>query len=104
MWLSLPGFGSLVVFSILVLAAYTSSVAILAGRGHPRLLTSARLGAYATSTVILCGVLLLAYAFVTHDFRIRYISRYSDRSMDTTSLSPRCGVVRTARSCGGPFF
>lgn len=86
MWLSLPGFGTLVVFAILVLSAYTFSVAVLAGRGHPRLLSSARLGAYATSAVILCGVLLLAYAFVTHDFRIRYISRYSDRSMSTTYL------------------
>lgn len=86
MWLSLPGFGTLLVFSILVLASYTFSVAVLAGQGRPRLLNSARLGAYATSGLILCGVLLLAYGFVTHDFRIRYISRYSDRSMSTTYL------------------
>jgi cytochrome c-type biogenesis protein CcmF len=86
MWLSLPGFGTLVVFCILVLAAYTFSVAVLAGQGRPRLLNSARLGAYATSALIFCGVVLLAYGFVTHDFRIRYISRYSDRSMTTTYL------------------
>ena len=86
MWLSLPGFGTLVVFGILVLSAYTFAVAVMAGRGQTRLLASARLGAYATSALILCGVLLLAYGFVTHDFRIRYISRYSDRSMTTTYL------------------
>jgi cytochrome c-type biogenesis protein CcmF len=86
MWLSLPGFGTLVVFSILVLAAYTFSVATLAARGNVRMLASARMGAYATSAIILTGVLLLAYAFVTHDFRISYISRYSDRSMSTTYL------------------
>ncbi len=86
MWLSLPGFGTLIVFGILVLAAYTFAVAVMAGRGQTRLLASARLGAYATSALILCGVLLLAYGFVTHDFRIRYISRYSDRSMTTTYL------------------
>lgn len=86
MWLSLPGFGTLIIFGILVLAAYTFAVAVMAGRGQTRLLASARLGAYATSALILCGVLLLAYGFITHDFRIRYISRYSDRSMTTTYL------------------
>jgi len=86
MWLSLPGFGTLIIFGILVLAAYTFAVGVMAGRGQTRLLSSARLGAYATSALILCGVLLLAYGFVTHDFRIRYVSRYSDRSMTTTYL------------------
>src|SRR6187399_1347780 len=86
MWLSLPGFGTLLLFGVLVLSAYTFAVAVMAGRGQARLLSSARLGAYATSALILCGVLLLAYAFVTHDFRIRYVSRYSDRSMSTTYL------------------
>ena len=86
MWLSLPGFGTLVVYGILVMAAYTFAIALAAGRGRPRLLQSARLGAYATSALVLCGVLLLAYAFITHDFRIRYVSRYSDRSMSTTYL------------------
>ena len=86
MWLTLPEFGSLMVYAILIVAAYTFAVAVAAGSGRPRLLNSARLGAYATSGLILFGVLLLAYAFVTHDFRIRYVSRYSDRSMSTTYL------------------
>src|SRR6478736_6638706 len=86
MWLSLPGFGTLLLFGVLVLSAYTFAVAVMAGRGQARLLASARLGAYATSALVLCGVLLLAYGFVTHDFRIRYVSRYSDRSMSTTYL------------------
>jgi cytochrome c-type biogenesis protein CcmF len=81
MWESLPAFGTGVLYAILVTAAYTFAVAIAAGRGQPRLLRSARLGAYATSGLVLLGVLVLAYAFVTHDFRVRYVSRYSDRSM-----------------------
>lgn len=80
MGLSLPAFGTSIVFSILVLAAYTFAVAVTAGR-RPHLLASARLGAYATSAVIACGVLLLSYGFFTHDFRIRYISQHSDRGM-----------------------
>lgn len=86
MWQSLPEFGTGVIYAILVAAAYTFAVSLAAGRGRPRLLTAARLGAYATSGLVLFGVLLLAYAFLTHDFRIRYVSHYSDRSMSTTYL------------------
>jgi cytochrome c-type biogenesis protein CcmF len=86
MWQSLPEFGTGVIYAILVAAAYTFAVSLAAGRGRPRLLNAARLGAYATSGIVLLGVMLLAYAFLTHDFRIRYVSRYSDRSMSTTYL------------------
>src|SRR5262245_48492553 len=83
---SLPDFGSAVVYAVLVSAAYTFAVAIAAGRGRPRLLQAARLGAYGTSALVLFGVLLLTYAFVTHDFRIKYVAHYSDRSMPTGYL------------------
>jgi cytochrome c-type biogenesis protein CcmF len=86
MWQSLPEFGTGVIYAVLIAAAYTFAVALGAGRGHPRLLKSARLGAYATSALVLFSVLLLTYAFVTHDFRIRYVSHYSDRSMPTIYL------------------
>jgi len=80
MWLTLPGFGTLIVYGILVLASFTFALGVMAGSGRPHLLKSARLGAYATSALVLCGVLLLAYGFLTHDFRVRYISRYSNRA------------------------
>src|SRR5262245_11093067 len=83
---SLPEFGTSVIYAVLICAAYTFAISLAAGRGHPRLLRSARLGAYATSTLVLFAVFLLTYAFVTHDFRIRYVSRYSDRSMPTWYL------------------
>src|SRR3954470_5309323 len=83
---SLPEFGTGVIYAILVSAAYTFAVSLSAGRGRPRLLTAARLGAYGTCGLVLFGVLLLAYAFLTHDFRIRYVSHYSDRSMSTKYL------------------
>jgi len=86
MWESLPEFGTGVLYAVLVAAAYTFAIAVAAGRGRPRLLQSARLGAYATSALVLLGVTLLAYAFITHDFRIRYVARYSDRSMTTAYL------------------
>ena len=86
LWESLPEFGTGVLYAILVSAAYTFAIAVAAGRGRPRLLQSARLGAYGTSALVFLGVLLLAYAFITHDFRIRYVARYSDRSMSELYL------------------
>ena len=86
MWQSLPEFGTLVLYAVLVAAAYSFSQAVAATNGRHRFLASARLGAYATCALVGVGVMVLAYAFVTHDFRIRYVSHYSDRSMTTDYL------------------
>jgi cytochrome c-type biogenesis protein CcmF len=85
MWESLPEFGTGVLYAVLVCAAYTFAVSV-ASASKPRLLSSARLGAYGTCALVMLGVVLLAYAFITHDFRIRYVARYSDRSMTTPYL------------------
>jgi len=86
MWQSLPEFGTGVLYAILVAAAYTMAVAIAAGRGRPRLLQAARLGAYGAVSLVGLSVLVLAYAFVSHDFRITYVAHYSDRAMSTPFL------------------
>lgn len=83
---TLPAFGTAIVYGILLLAGFTFCLSVGAGSGRPQLLRSARLSAYATSTLILVGVLLLAYGFLSHDFRVRYISRYSNREMTDTYL------------------
>jgi cytochrome c-type biogenesis protein CcmF len=83
---SLPQFGTAVLYAILVAAAYTFAVAIAAGVGRPRLLHAARLGAYATIALVGLAVLVLAYAFVSHDFRIAYVAHYSERAMSTPFL------------------
>jgi len=77
MWLLL----TLLVFGILALAAYTSSIAVRATTGEPRRLGAARLSAYRVSTLTACAVFLLAYAFLSHAFRVRYVSCWSDRSI-----------------------
>src|SRR5215471_13418643 len=86
MWQSLPLFGKLVLYAIMIAAAYTFAVAVVSGRGRPRYLQAARLGAYGTVSLIGLAILCLAYAFVTHDFRIKYVAHYSDRSMSTAYL------------------
>ncbi len=79
---SLPAFGTSLLLVVMVVAAYSFAVALAAGSsGALRTLRAARLGAYATVTLIALSVLCLAYAFVSHDFRLRYVAHYSDRSM-----------------------
>jgi cytochrome c-type biogenesis protein CcmF len=79
--LDLPFFGTLVLGALLVTASYTLVLGVLAGRGRPQLLPSVRAGVYASWAMTAVAVLVLAYAFQAHDFRIRYVLRYSDRSM-----------------------
>ncbi len=79
--IDIPLFGNVILCLTLIASAYTLAMAIGAGRGRPQLLVSARFGTYATCALVFVGVCVLAYAFQTHDFRIRYVARYSDRSM-----------------------
>jgi len=79
---SIPTFGFSLLLAAMVVASYTFAVSLAAGAsGRPRTLQAARFGAYGTVAVVGTAVLCLAYAFVTHDFRIRYVAHYSDRSM-----------------------
>src|SRR3954468_16520718 len=86
MWQSLPEFGTGVLYAVMVAAAYTLAVSLAAGRGRPRLLQAARLGAFGTVSLVGLAVLVLAYAFVSHDFRITYVAHYSDRGMTVPFL------------------
>lgn len=84
---SLPLYGTALILATMVVAGYTFFISVLAGtRNSVRDLQAARLGAYGTVALILTTVLLLAYAFVSHDFRIRYVAAHSDRSMPTYYL------------------
>jgi len=82
---SLPTFGTWGLHAVIAMAGITFAIALAASK-RPRLLAAARNAAYATCALILFDLLLLAYAFITHDFRIRYVARYSDRSMSTAYL------------------
>ena len=79
--LDVPFFGKLVLCLVLVSTAYTAAMGVRAARGHTHLLAATRAGMLATCGFVASAVLVLAYAFQTHDFRITYVARYSDRSM-----------------------
>lgn len=77
-----PSFGLLLLLAVMVSASYTFAVSLSAGAtGRIKTLQAARFGAYGTVALIGVTVLCLAYAFVSHDFRLRYVAHYSDRSM-----------------------
>jgi len=87
MWNTFPLFGSTLILSVMVVASYTFAVSLAAGAsGRIKTLQAARFGAYGTVALIAVAVLCLAYAFVSHDFRLRYVAHYSDRGMPTIFL------------------
>ncbi|HET6280934.1 MAG TPA: cytochrome c biogenesis protein CcsA, partial [Polyangia bacterium] len=75
----MAAFGTLTLLIALVVATY-AGVASLVGarRGSRRLIESGRAGAYALAGVLGLSSVALVYAFVTHDFSIKYVQRYSD--------------------------
>ena len=82
MWTTFPLFGGALLFCVMLAASYTFAVSLWAGAtGKARMLQAARFGAYGTVAFVAVAVVTLAYAFVTHDFRLRYVAHYSDRSM-----------------------
>lgn len=87
MWTTLPLFGTGLLLAVMLVASYTFAVSLAAGaNGKPRTLQAARFGTYGVVTLILASVLCLAYGFVSHDFRLRYVAHYSDRSMSLAYL------------------
>jgi cytochrome c-type biogenesis protein CcmF len=82
-----PAFGLMLLLAVMVAASYTFAVSLSAGStGRIKTLQAARFGAYGTVALIAVAVLCLAYAFVAHDFRLRYVAHYSDRGMPTIFL------------------
>jgi cytochrome c-type biogenesis protein CcmF len=79
--LDVPSFGNFVLVAMLIAAGYTFGVSVSAGRGNTQHLKAARFGVLLTCALVALAVFVLGYAFQAHDFRIRYVSRYSDRSM-----------------------
>ncbi|AKF10657.1 cytochrome c-type biogenesis CcmF C-terminal domain-containing protein [Sandaracinus amylolyticus] len=81
-----PLLGNVLVCAILIASSYTFAISLAAARGRPQLVQASRFGMFATIAFVAAAVFLLAYAFQAHDFRIRYVARYSDRSMSAGYL------------------
>jgi cytochrome c-type biogenesis protein CcmF len=75
----MAAFGTLTLLIALVVATY-AGVASLVGarRGSRRLIESGRAGVYALAAVLGLSSVALLYAFVSHDYSIKYVHHYSD--------------------------
>jgi len=79
--IDIASLGTAVLCAVLVACGCAFSIAVVSARGRGHLFPAARNAAYATCALVAVTVCLLAYSFQAHDFRIRYVARYSDRSM-----------------------
>lgn len=79
--IDISSLGTAVLCAVLVVSGCAFALAVMSARGRGQLLPAARNASYATSALVAVTVFLLAYGFQAHDFRIRYVARYSDRSM-----------------------
>ena len=75
----MAAFGTLTLLIALVVATY-AGVASLVGarRANRQLIASGRAGAYALAAVLGLSSVALVYAFVSHDYSIKYVHHYSD--------------------------
>jgi cytochrome c-type biogenesis protein CcmF len=79
--IDIPTLGTAVLCAVLVASGFAFAVSVASGRGRTHVLPAARASVYATCCLVALAVFLLAYSFQAHDFRIRYVAHYSDRSM-----------------------
>jgi cytochrome c-type biogenesis protein CcmF len=77
----MAAFGTLTLLIALVVATYAGVASLIgARRNNRRLIHSGRAGVYALAGVLGLSSVALVYSFVTHDFSIKYVHRYSDAS------------------------
>jgi len=75
----MAAFGSLTLWIALVVATYAGAASLIgARRGNRRLILSGRAGVYVLAAVLGLSSDALIYSFVTHDYSIKYVHRYSD--------------------------
>jgi cytochrome c-type biogenesis protein CcmF len=77
----MAAFGTLTLLIALVLATYAGVASLIgARRGNRRLIESGRAGVYALAAVLGLSSVALLYAFLSHDYSIKYVHHYSDAS------------------------
>ncbi|MEZ4399931.1 MAG: cytochrome c-type biogenesis CcmF C-terminal domain-containing protein [Kofleriaceae bacterium] len=77
--------GAITLFLSYVLAGGTAALGIVGNaRKNPRLVAASVWGLYGFFATIAVTSALLVYAFLTHDFAIRYVAATSDTSMSTS--------------------
>lgn len=74
--------GSVALLAAFLVAAYGAAAGIYGNyRGKARLIRSSVLALYSLCAIMMLASALIIYAFVSHDFSIKYVALYSDTSM-----------------------
>jgi cytochrome c-type biogenesis protein CcmF len=77
----MAAFGTLTLLIAFVVATYSGVISLVgARRGNRRFIESGRAGVYALAGILGLSSVALVYAFVTHDYSIKYVQHYSDAS------------------------
>jgi len=75
----MAAFGTLTLLIALVVATYAGAASLVGiRRGSRRLVESGRSAVYALAAVLGLSSVAIWYAFLTHDYSIKYVHRYSD--------------------------
>ena len=75
----MAAFGTLTLLIALVVATYAGVASLIgARRGNRQLVASGRAGVYALAAVLGLSSVALLYAFLSHDYSIKYVHHYSD--------------------------
>jgi cytochrome c-type biogenesis protein CcmF len=75
----MAAFGTLMLFFALVVATYAGTASLVgARRGNQKLIDSGRAATYALAAILGMASVSIVYAFVSHDYAIKYVQRYSD--------------------------
>jgi cytochrome c-type biogenesis protein CcmF len=75
----MAAFGTLTLLIALVVATYAGTASLVGiRRGSRRLIESGRSAVYALAAVLGLSSVAIWYAFLTHDYSIKYVHRYSD--------------------------
>jgi cytochrome c-type biogenesis protein CcmF len=78
----MASFGGLVLMFALLVTAYGGAAAVVgARRGSRRLVDSAIAAVHTVTGLMALGSATIIYAFVSHDYSIKYVQHYSDASM-----------------------
>src|SRR5262245_29653640 len=77
----MAAFGTLTLLIALVVATYAGTASLIGvRRGSRRLVESGRSGVYALAAVLGLSSVAMWYSFLSHDYSIKYVHRYSDAS------------------------
>src|SRR5688500_562034 len=98
----MPALGNFVLLASFVVAAYALAACVSgAPRRSPRLVESGIGAFYAVTALMTVASGVLVHAFVTDNYAIKYVQRYSDTAQPLAYKIASTGAGSTARSCSG---